>query len=535
MTDAAMTDAPLSAADLRWLAESGIAEAEAQRQLELLHRPPPPARLLRPCTIGDGIRRLTPSELRHYAQHGAEQALAGRVLKMVPASGAATRMFAAPLAMLGREALDREHLDAWAAEEPAAAETRRLLDQLDRMPFVGELARAMTAAGHDLGRARALGELRPILELLLSERGLGYAHRPKGLILFHRYRAADPLDARTALEEQIAEMLGYGLAADDTCRMHLTVGEGHQPLFEAQIAAARRRLSASLPAVRHFEVALSTQSRATDTLALTAEGRLLRDDDGRLLLRPGGHGALLPNLAALGGDLVVIKNIDNVLPQRAQALIGEWKRGLIGLAAQLQERCFALLARLDGEVGEDGELGETGEAAVAEASRFLTDQLGQAVAPEERTAERLRARLDRPLRVCGMVANSGEPGGGPFWTGAEAVGRCPQIVEKAQIDGSDPGQAAQLAAATHFNPVDLVCAPRDRHGRPFPLERFVDPRTAFVTTKRIGGRPLRVLERPGLWNGAMAGWNSVFVEVPAATFAPVKTVLDLLRPEHQPD
>jgi len=272
------------------------------------------------------------------------------------------------------------------------------------------------------------------------------------------------------------------------------------------------------------------QDPATDTLAVDLEGQIVRTQSGEPALRPGGHGALLGNLASCGGDVVLIKNIDNVLPERGQVLAVLWQRLLTGVLVQLEREAHALLEALEDAGGAD--------AALERAQEFLTGAFGVPPAPRSRRATRhayrawLRDHLHRPLRVCGMVQNQGEPGGGPFWASSGRGAVRPQIVEASQV-GPSPAQRAILRSATHFNPVNLVCGLRDHRGRPFELSRFVDDQAAFVSRKFSGGKEIQVLEWPGLWNGAMAEWNTVFVEVPGATFAPVKTVFDLLRPEHQ--
>ncbi|MCB1036711.1 MAG: DUF4301 family protein, partial [Acidobacteria bacterium] len=332
---------------------------------------------------------------------------------------------------------------------------------------------------------------------------------------------------RTAFEEHLVEALAYARDAEGRCRLHFTVAEGELPRFEAHAAEAAERLkqAAGEDAAASFEIRFSLQHPATDTLALDEAGHPFRLEDGRLLLRPGGHGALLRNLQELEADLVFIKNIDNVVPDARKGPTLTWKRLLGGYLVTCQERIFEQLRHLD--AGEPG--------AADEAVAFLVEELylppERVPAREERKAFAFEL-LNRPIRVCGVVLNTGEPGGGPFWVRGEDGLASRQIVEAAQI-ASAPDQQAILAAATHFNPVDLVCGLRDFRGRPFDLSRFVDPKTAFVSKKDHLGRPLTSLERPGLWNGAMAHWHTLFVEVPSETFAPVKTVFDLLRPEHQ--
>lgn len=498
--------ATFSAADLEQLATRGIPEHEALRQLALLRNPPPPVRLDRPCTVGDGIVRLAAAAQARCITDGEAAAAAGRVIKFVPASGAATRMFKDLLGAL--------------QEEPRPSHTpavRQFFERLDDFPFAGELRRLSGIRGVPATEE----EERQILRTLLHR--MRFAELPKALIPFHRVGGA-----RTALEEQLLEGTRYTRRLDGTCRMHFTVSPDVRREFESALAdlvpaIERRRQGAVLA------VSLSEQHPSTDTLAIDAAGEPFRTGDGSLLLRPSGHGALLRNLQPLGGDLVVIKNIDNVVPDEAGDEVLRWKRILIGYLRDLQAEVFRHLEACNVTGCPDARLDE----AVA----FGIGQFGRHPGVRLRDADAKRrfvlAALDRPVRVCGVVPNEGEPGGAPFWI-AEADGHCSlQIVEASQVDMGDPEQAHIFGRATHFNPVDLVCGLRSWRGEAFDLSRFVDPSTAFVGRKSFEGRELTALERPGLWNGSMAGWNTVCVEVPATTFAPVKTVLDLLRPQHQ--
>ena len=469
--------ASLSRRDLDQLAAAGIDAAEADRQLALLAAPPAPIRLARPCTVGDGILRLTTPRQAELARLGAAARDAGRLGKFVPASGAATRMFGAPTAARERGlTASRQRLAAAAAAGDAdAAATLGLLDGLARLALARPLAARLGVPLGELADLAARDSPERLLASLLDPDGLDAARLPKALLPFH-LEDGRPV---TAFEEQLAEGLPYLADAAGRARFHFTVPPGEAPRFAALLAGAGARLAPGLAP----EVVFSEQNRATDTLCLDEAGLPARTAGGDLLLRPAGHGALLGNLAATGGDLVVIKNIDNILPRQRHAEIARWKLILAGLAVE------------------------------------------QLAAASGRAAQ-------RPLRVCGVVANSGEPGGGPFWVAGKDGRATPQIVEASQVAAGDPAQLALFAAATHFNPVDLVAALRRPDGGAWELGDFVDARTAFVSTKSDGGQSLRVLERPGLWNGAMAGWRTIFVEVPASTFAPVKTVLDLLRPEH---
>jgi hypothetical protein len=487
-------------ADLGQLAKHGIPPAEAERQLTQLRGGQTWLRLARPCTLGDGICTLPADRHPALLERFAAAAAAGRVTRFVPASGAASRVF-----------------EALQSGDPAALQ--RFLAELDNFPFAAELAVALSRIGQKLDGVRRSGNLSMLLAALLETHGLGYARLPKGLLPFHRTAG----EVRTAFAEHLAETAQL-VGAGNPARVHCTVSPEHRALFAQHLAAWQEALEQRYSAP--LEVTFSEQQPATDTLALGADGEPLRDADGRLVLRPGGHGALLANLAALAGDLVLIRNIDNVVPDRCKGDNLLWDRLLGGLLLELTESQRTLLERLRRYPAD--------AVGQRRAQEFLGEELGIPLADADRGALQLVDLLDRPVRVCGMVANQGEPGGGPFWVYDKGGGISRQIVEAAQVDGGDPHQAAILAAATHFNPVDMVCSLRDGRGRAYPLEHFVDQTAAIVTSKRQNGQPIGILERPGLWNGGMAGWLTVFVELPACTFNPVKTVFDLLRPAHQP-
>lgn len=530
----------LTEADLSQLREHGIPAEEAERQLELLTSPPPPPELVAPCTAGDGIVRLPEGGTSDLVERFDEARLAGRVTKLVPASGAASRMFKTVLPWVeyagNPVAAAKEMSRRAVAGDPAAGDGVRFLSELPSFPFYDELHRALAGEGQDLEALRRGGEMGAVLHALLSQDRLGYAERPKALIPFHRYGD----EVRTPFEEHLVEAAAYAADGDGVARLHFTVPPAARDAIEALLDGVRERYRERY-GVR-FEVTFSVQEPATDTLALDLEGgpdgEPFRLEDGSLLLRPGGHGALIGNLSSVarrGGDLVLVKNIDNVQPDRVKDEVTRWKKLLGGKLLGLRERVFEHLDRLDPDRLEE----EPGDGALDEAERFLADELSVHVPASWRElgsaerAARLRDRLDRPLRVAGMVVNRGEPGGGPFWVRAADGTVSAQIVERAEIDGESEEQVEIFGSSTHFNPVDLVCAVRDRTGEPYDLERFVNEEAVFIAEKSHGGRPLLALERPGLWNGAMAGWNTVFVEVPEVTFSPVKTVFDLLRKEHR--
>jgi hypothetical protein len=497
--------------DLAQMAALGISPDEAARQIELFRHPPPYTRVIRPCTPGDGIRTLSETD-EPLLELFAGAARQGKVGRFVPASGAATRMFKELLTYLNSE------------EKEPSQEVRTFFDNLPRFAFHEALRGAMARDGLDLDETVRRGDLRTILSCFLTDQGLGYGDLPKGLLLFHRYREGP----RTPFEEHMVEATETLRDEAGGCRLHFTVPPDDEDAFRELLETARPGLEARYGVL--FDVTFSHQRHSTDTLAVDPENRPFRLEDGSLLFRPGGHGALLENLGSLGDegwDLVQLKNIDNVVRDDCKPLVNRWKMLLGGLLASLREQAFHLLEELEGGEGVD------------EAARFLEGELSRPLSPgfeQWSSGEKRRfliEALDRPLRVCGVVRNQGEPGGGPFWVESPEGGVSLQIVETSQIDPKSPEQQAALRGSTHFSPVDIICSLRDRTGKPYDLRRFVDPATVFIASKSHEGRPLKALERPGLWNGAMAGWNTVFVAVPVETFAPVKTVLDLLRPEHQ--
>ncbi len=524
-----MQDWQFTDADRWQMAALGLSESQVLEQLKFFQRPRFHLKLARPCTLGDGIHRLPPEGHAHYLDRHAAASRAGRLLKFVPASGAATRMFQAPLGYLAKVSQTLVVDGSWPAvpDLPADRQVATLCRCLEQFAFFPDLAAAMAADGLNLQDVLTQGGYHCVLSYLLREPGLNYASLPKGLLKFHRYES----ESRTALEEHLVEAAHYVRDGQGRCRLHFTILPEHRELFAGLVHEVaplwERRLGC------RFLVEFSTQSHATDTLAVDLENRPFREEDGRLHFRPGGHGALLENLQESAGDLVYIKNIDNVAPDRLKEPTITWKKLMGGFLVELQGRLYDLLRRLDAGPAEPGLLAEVADFA---RRRLLVEVPRDFDAwPVSRRREALMELLDRPLRVCGVVKNEGEPGGAPFWVREPDGGLSLQIVEAAQVDLDSSGQRAVWEAATHFNPVDLVVALRDFRGRPFDLKRFTDPDAVFISRKSRHGRELKALELPGLWNGAMARWLTVFVEVPSVTFNPVKTVLDLLRPEHLPE
>lgn len=521
-------DGLLTDADRERLEARGITREALVSQLETFHRGCPPVNVDRACTVGDGIMSFGSDDdrgplLKHFDQAVA----AGRVMKFVPSSGAASRMFRSLLEPWSQgAAIDEDALARSRAAEGDARDLARFFDELPYFAFTPALDECMSAAGHELGATIAGGDYRVVLEYVLADVGLSFRSKPKGLIPFHRHGA----DMWTPFEEHLSEAARYCRDAGGSARIHFTVATEHMMAIDAHLRQATRRIAAPEHA---FEVTMSTQKPSTDTIAVDLDNAPLRAADGRLLLRPAGHGALIENLNELQGDIVFIKNIDNVVPEHLADDTYMYKRVLGGLLVELQERSFDLLRRLS-DSGVSQSLSD-------EVRAFASGVFGVTFQPDfdrlrsDEQTQLLHDALNCPLRVCGVVRNTGDPGGGPFWVRGRDDSVTPQIVEQAQIQLDVSEQADVFRNSTHFNPVDLVCGLRDFRGEAFELAQFVDLATSFIATKWQDGVALKALERPGLWNGGMAFWNTVFVEVPRTTFNPVKTVFDLLRPEHRAD
>jgi hypothetical protein len=524
----ARSDFPLSDQDLRQIQAHGLTLDEVEKHLRFFARPPRFIRLARAARVQDGIQRIPSADQDGYLDRQAEAARQGRFLKFVPASGGATRMF--ELLLHYYYHVNQDLTGVIDAElDQGAHRAREFLvfhDCLRQFAFYPDLQDLCTAKGHELEDLLAARRYQEVLFQVLTEAGLHYQDLPKALIKFHAYGDA----SRTPLEEHLVEAAAYVQDRAGKCRLHLTILPRHRQIFQRFLDLIRPALEERLGC--RFTVDFSYQHPATDTLAVDAENRPFRDSQGHLVFRPGGHGALLENLQNLQGDLVYIKNIDNVVPDRLKEPTVLWKKILGGLLVDLQAEIHRHLRTL----GQN-----TGPVDLEPILKFARERLGLAFLhsllelPEDLARDVVVRALNRPLRVCGVVQNQGEPGGAPFWI-QEADGSLSlQIVEKAQVDLGDPEQRSIWETATHFNPVDLVCAFRDDQGVPFDLAEYVDHEAVFISCKSLEGRELKALELPGLWNGGMARWLTVFVEVPITTFNPVKTVFDLLRPEHQPE
>ena len=370
----------------------------------------------------------------------------------------------------------------------------------------------------------AAGQYKDIVSNLLEQKGLNYGSLPKGVLLFHNY----PDGARTALDEHLTEGAMYAGSADGKVTVHFTVSPEHLPFFK-KLAEERIPVFEKMFGVK-YDLSFSTQLSNTDTIAVDLANAPFRDAKGRLVFRPGGHGALIQNLNNLDADVIFVKNVDNVVPDNFKGATVRYKKVIAGVLVSLQKQIFEYLRLIDS--------GDYTHEQVEEMIYFLQDDLC-IKNPETKYLEDvelvlyIKRKLMRPLRVCGMVKNDGEPGGGPFLTVNSDGTVSPQILESSQIDMNNAVAKEAFENGSHFNPVDLVCAVKDVYGEKYNLPDFVDKNTGFISLKSKDGRELKALELPGLWNGSMSDWITVFVEVPIETFNPVKTVNDLLRTQHQ--
>ncbi|MEP5611316.1 MAG: DUF4301 family protein [Cyclobacteriaceae bacterium] len=492
--------------DEKLVAEKGISKKVVSEQLQRFQKGFKPIKLERAAGVGDGIIRLSSIEMDRYQKHF--EAFQGSVLKFVPSSGAATRMFKDLINFKANFLGTDEEFNALTSNNENSVFV--FLNHLESFAFYGELKKAFRKKyDSSLEEAYLKREYAEILEVLLTEEGLNYENLPKGLLSFHQYGSK----SRTPLEEQVVEGWAHRGGREELS-IHFTVSPEHQDKFKKRIAEITERLTFG----ECLNFSFSVQALDTDTIAVDEENDPFRDARGKLLFRPAGHGALLENLNAVEADIVFIKNIDNILPDHFKEKSITYKKILAGILIEYQGKVFDLLSK--SEQGQD----------IVHEGKILLAELGMTGIS---TRSEVVEHLNRPIRVCGMVKNEGEPGGGPLWV--EKDGKLSlQIVESAQVNSSNENQSTIFKKGTHFNPVDLVCGLRNYKGEKFDLTKFRDSELGFISSKTYQGRVIKALELPGLWNGSMAHWNTIFVEVPIETFSPVKSVNDLLRREHQP-
>ncbi|MEA2043238.1 MAG: DUF4301 family protein [Bacteroidota bacterium] len=500
--------------DKNQISDKGIPVYQVKDRLNAFQTGFPYANISGPALVGDGIMRLNDEKLSDYIE-GYEQALkTERVLKFVPASGAASRMFKVLSAFMNSS--DKAS-DLIKTEEYKPV--KEFFDRIEDFAFYPKLRKIAENEDLDLSK-----DYKEVLRFFLTDKGMNYANLPKALLLFHSYASGN----RTALEEHFTEGINYA-SRQNEIPLHFTVSEEHKELFEEEL----QKLISSYSSSRNlkFEIEISTQKSYTDTIAVDMNNEPFRLADGSILFRPGGHGALIENLNDLNAEIIFVKNIDNIVPDHYKKETYTYKKALGGVLVDVRNKSFYFLEKLNHSKDEDL-LKEAASFARKTFNYTLPENFSEYSKKKQRNY--LFDLLDRPIRVCGMVKNGGEPGGGPFYVKNEDGEESLQIVEGSQIDPDSKEKQDIVGAATHFNPVDLVLSTRDFEGIGFDLHEFVDPQTAFISEKSVNGKSLKAMELPGLWNGAMAKWNTVFVEVPVVTFNPVKTINDLLRDMHQP-
>lgn len=511
----------LSDNDLQLLEEKGINQATIDEQIKRFREGFPFIRIEKASTPGDGIKQLSLEDLKRFvSEYEAEDI---RSLKFVPASGAASRMFKDLFSFLEKYSNQEVDYDDLINESELAA-IFDFFKNIEKFAFFQDLKSVMEKDGHHLEESLLKRKFPLILEYLLDKKGLNYGNLPKGLLKFHQYEDT----TRTPVEEHLVEGANYCKSEGLLVYIHFTVPPAFMDGFK-KIIQTKVPVYESMFGVK-YNITFSIQDPSTDTIAVDLQNEPFREDDGSMLFRPGGHGSLLYNMNQFDHDLIFIKNIDNVAPDWLKKDTFQYKKALAGVLLNVQKKIFNFLQVLEYPVSEE---------EVNEMIKFVEHKLcvlpGVDLDSPEKKLAFLKQKLNRPIRVCGMVKNEGEPGGGPYWA------KCPdgsvslQIIESSQVDMNNDQQKQLFFNATHFNPVDIIAAVKDYKGNKFDLMKYTDPATGFISKKSKSGRELKALEHPGLWNGSMSDWNTIFVEVPVTTFNPVKTVNDLLRQQHQPN
>ncbi|MCX2681025.1 DUF4301 family protein [Galbibacter sp. EGI 63066] len=513
----------LTKADKKQLKEKGITAKQLEEQIEVFKRGIPYVNLIAAATIGHGIHNFTKEEKDKYVKLFESKKDQMELLKFVPASGAATRMFKALFQFLNNYNPDKETINAYVNREKADI-IRTFFIGVEKFPFYEAVIKRFVEKHPDFLNLPDHFQKYYFIKIMLSEDEFDYGSSPKGLLPFHKYKT----HPATAFEEHLYEAALYD-ESNGLAKLHYTISKEHNTDFDDEVGKIQNLVEEKTGV--SFSTSFSFQKSATDTVAVDMENEPFRLESGEILFRPGGHGALIENLNDQDADIIFIKNIDNVVVYKYKHEVALYKKILAGKLLKLQEKAFAYAKLLDEAVPD--------ASRIEEMKTFLKEELNVHIKPdvdkykEVYQIEFLREKLNAPIRICGMVKNEGEPGGGPFWIKDEDGNISLQIIESPQIDGNNKFQQDILKASTHFNPVDIVCGIKNYKGEKYNLLDYVDKRQAFITNKTKEGKELKALELPGLWNGGMAFWNTIFVEVPLTTFNPVKTVVDLLKPAHQ--
>ncbi|MCH4551844.1 DUF4301 family protein [Aestuariibaculum lutulentum] len=503
--------------DIRQIESHGLTQDKVIDQIECIKSGMEYSNLVEAATINKGILKFDKQGMQQYVDLYNSKLNVLKVVKFVPASGAATRMFKFIYQFLKDYHEDEERLGHY-------LKTHKnfwvFVNGLEKLPFFENVVSRISNYSELAVEEKYIA----FVKVMLADDGLNCSACPKGLLPFHKYND----EVLTAFHEHLLESTLYA-SSNNISNLHFTISEGHTKKFQKELENVQQKVQDKTGT--KFNVSFSYQSKSTDTIAIKSNNELYRTPEGNLLFRPAGHGALLENLNRLDADLIFIKNIDNIVVLEQNKKQSEYKKLLAGVLLDAQEKAFQYLNELDKET--------VSERKLLEIAMFLTHRMNLRLDAEfddfsfNEKVSYLYKKLNRPIRVCGMVKNEGEPGGGPFWVKDSEGHVSLQIIEFAQINVEDKSQKAIVKHATHFNPTDLVCGTKDYKGNKFNLHDFVDPKAAFITIKSQNGTDIKALELPGLWNGSMADWNSIFVEVPLSTFNPVKTVNDLLKPAHQ--
>ena len=509
--------------DIQHIEQKGLTLEKVNTQIQLFKMGLPFINIKEAATIDNGILKIDTEEKEKYINFFDNKRDSISMLKFVPASGAATRMFKFLFQFLKEYDLKKGSINSYINEYKATSLSVFLIG-LEKSPFFEEVVHKTHKLIPNFNELSYDKQRMEFIKTMLDEDRLNYSFHPKGLIPFHKYKE----HVSTAFKEHLFEAALYA-SSNNKASLHFTISEKYKHEFDEEFKYIEEYVE--IKTKTKFNITFSYQKESTDTVAVTSDNEPFRDADGSLLFRPSGHGALLENLNALDADIIFIKNIDNVVVFKYEEEVAQYKKMLAGILLEIQEQAFKYLQQLENQKLHEDEL--------LTIAQFLTHKMNVSISSEfEKYAtnykiEYLTEKLNRPIRVCGMVKNEGEPGGGPYWVKEESSNVSLQIVESAQIDKKDKHQKGILKNATHFNPVDLVCGLKNYKGEAFDLNKFVNSKTAFISMKTKTGKDLKALELPGLWNGSMANWNTIFVEVPLITFNPVKTVNDLLKAAHQ--
>jgi Domain of unknown function (DUF4301) len=509
--------------DFEQIKAHGISLSKIANELSIFEAGIPKVSLDKPATINDGIVMLSKSEFQDFASSFDAKRNSLKLKKFVPASGAASRMFKFLNEFLNEFEPERETINAY-INRKKDKNLPIFLAGIEKFPFYETIKSKLKLLHANYYSMDSHQKSYQFIKAMLASEHFDFANKPKGVLDFHKYNT----HLATPVEEHLNECAFYA-SSNAVSHLHFTISENHEKLFQKTIDAVKEKVENK--SGTSLNVSFSYQDKSTDTIAVDIQNKPLRNENGELVFRPAGHGALITNLNNLDADIIFIKNIDNVIQNHIEETT-LYKKGLGGILIDLQSQVFSILKAIDNA--------ELNEDYLPEIVDFMSNKLnikfydGFDKYTFENKIESIKNKLSRPIRICGMVKNEGEPGGGPFWVRDEKGHLTLQIVESSQVDVHNPKQAEILAKATHFNPVDLVCGTKNYKGEKFDLHQFVNHNTGFIVHKNNKGKELKAYELPGLWNGAMAKWITVFVEVPLVTFNPVKTVNDLLKPAHQP-